>query len=86
MTDPDPGARADLVCSARGCRAPAAWALRWNNPALHPPQRRKTWLACPAHRDSLGGFLSLRGFLREVDPAGTAEVVPDPAPEPGPGG
>ena len=26
-----------LMCSARGCRATAVWALRWNNPRLHPP-------------------------------------------------
>ena len=51
-----------------GCRAPAIWALRWNNPKLHPPERRKTWLACADHRDSLTDFLSRRGFLREVDP------------------
>ncbi|GHJ06850.1 hypothetical protein TPA0907_12170 [Micromonospora humidisoli] len=42
------------------------WALRWNNPRLHDPERRKTWLACPAHRGSLGDFLDARGFLREV--------------------
>ncbi|MBM0230142.1 MULTISPECIES: hypothetical protein [Micromonospora] len=54
------------ICSARGCRAPAAWALRWNNPRLHDPDRRKTWLACPEHRESLGAFLDARGFLREV--------------------
>ena len=32
-------AAVDLVCSARGCRAEARWALRWNNPKLHPPER-----------------------------------------------
>jgi hypothetical protein len=63
-----------LFCSAKGCRAPAEWALRWNNPKLHAPQRRKTWLACAEHRESLGDFLSARGFLREVTPAS-----PDPA-------
>jgi hypothetical protein len=47
---------------------PAAYALRWNNPRIHPPERRKTWLACAAHREHLTGFLSARGFLREVDP------------------
>jgi hypothetical protein len=54
------------VCSARGCRAPAAWQLRWNNPRLHTADRRKTWLACPEHRGTLGEFLTRRGFLREV--------------------
>ena len=56
------------VCSARGCRETAAWELRWNNPRLHTPDRRKSWLACPAHREQLTAFLSLRSFLREVVP------------------
>ena len=56
----------DLVCSARGCRHHAVWALRWNNPTLHTPERRKTWLACQDHRESLSQFLSMRGFLRET--------------------
>lgn len=58
-----------MVCSARGCRARPQWALRWNNPRLHTPERRKTWLACPEHREHLADFLSLRGFLRETVPA-----------------
>ncbi|MBO0870167.1 MAG: hypothetical protein J2P15_16535 [Micromonosporaceae bacterium] len=57
-----------LRCSARGCRAPASWALRWNNPKLHPPQRRKTWLACDEHRSKLSDYLGTRGLLREVEP------------------
>ena len=57
-----------LRCSAKGCRTPAVWALRWNNPKLHEPARRKTWLACEDHRESLAAFLSARGFLREVVP------------------
>jgi hypothetical protein len=56
-----------LRCSAKGCRNPATWALRWNNPKLHPAERRKTWLACDEHRESLGDFLGVRGFLREID-------------------
>ncbi len=56
------------VCSARGCRLPAAWALRWNNPRIHDPDRRKTWLACAEHRDTLREFLSIRGFLRAIEP------------------
>ncbi|MEV4483357.1 hypothetical protein AB0K04_10045 [Micromonospora coxensis] len=65
MTVPTPADEAP-ICSARGCRASAVWALRWNNPRLHTPERRKTWLACPEHRTSLGDFLDARGFLREV--------------------
>ena len=56
----------DLVCSAKACRHHARWALRWNNPKLHTPERRKTWLACDDHRESLSQFLSMRGFLRET--------------------
>jgi hypothetical protein len=56
----------DLVCSARGCRAHARWALRWNNPRLHTPERRKIWLACDEHRQRLEEHLSIRGFLRET--------------------
>ncbi|MEU7997991.1 hypothetical protein AB0B83_22005 [Micromonospora sp. NPDC049060] len=68
MSSPLP-ADEPLVCSSRGCRAPAHWALRWNNPRLHDTDRRKTWLACTAHRATLGDFLDARGFLREVVPA-----------------
>jgi hypothetical protein len=57
-----------LICSARGCAAEATTALRWNNPKIHPPERRKTWLACDDHRESLAAFLSARSFLRETEP------------------
>ena len=56
------------VCSAKGCGRPAMWALRWNNPKIHTPDRRKTWLACAEHKDSLSDFLERRSFLREVEP------------------
>jgi hypothetical protein len=59
----------NLVCSARGCRAPARWGLRWNNASLHTPERHKTWLACDEHRAYLTEYLSLRGFLRETIPS-----------------
>lgn len=62
-----------MICSAKGCREPAVWALRWNNPKLHTPERRKTWLACDSHRASLADFLDRRGFLRETVPASTVE-------------
>jgi hypothetical protein len=57
-----------LICSAKGCQAEAAWALRWTNPKIHTPDRRKTWLACDEHRGHLSEFLSARGFLRDVEP------------------
>ena len=59
----------DLICSAKGCRRPAVWALRWNNPKIHTPERRKTWLACDDHKESLSDFLDRRGFLRAVESA-----------------
>lgn len=65
----------ELVCSARGCRDRAAYGVVWNNPSVHAPDRRKVWLACPEHRESLSGFLSLRGFLLEVVPV--AELGPE---------
>ena len=54
------------ICSAKGCMSVAVWDLLWNNPKLHTPDRRKTWLACEEHRESLGDFLGARGFLRDV--------------------
>ena len=70
------------ICSARGCRSPARWALQWNNPRLHPAERRKTWMACEQHRASLSEFLEVRGFLRETLPAPDAVVTDDAAPGP----
>jgi hypothetical protein len=58
----------ELICSAKGCRAAAVTALLWNNPKIHDPDRRKTWLACPEHEESLASFLGARNFLREKTP------------------
>lgn len=55
-----------LICSRKGCRDTATWAVLWNNPKLHTPERRKTWLACENHRDTLADFLRARSFLVEV--------------------
>lgn len=57
-----------MICSAKACRHQATWGLLWNNPKLHTEQRRKVWLGCDEHRVTLGDFLSMRGFLREVVP------------------
>lgn len=54
------------ICSAKGCRADAVWVLAWNNPTIHTPERRKTWLACEEHREHLAQFLGVRGFLKDV--------------------
>jgi len=63
MTDVD-----DLICSAKDCRRPATVQLLWNNPKLHTPDRRKVWLACPDHEQSLKDFLAARGFFRDTAP------------------
>jgi hypothetical protein len=60
-TEPD-------LCSAKGCRADATWQLLWNNPRIHTPDRRKVWLACDEHRESLETFLGARGFLKDTVP------------------
>jgi hypothetical protein len=59
-----------LVCSAKGCQEPARWTLLWNNPKIHTPDRRKEWLACDEHRESLSSFLGMRGFLKDTRPVG----------------
>jgi hypothetical protein len=56
------------TCSAKGCQQAAVWDVVWNNPKLHTPDRRKSWLACDEHRESLSGFLAARSFLIEVVP------------------
>ena len=61
------GARLRSVRPRAAARPPPG-QLRWNNPKLHTPDYRKTWLACDEHRESLGDFLDARGFLREVTP------------------
>ena len=71
MPTDDPSTRPDdqpLGCSSRGCKNEAGWVLLWNNPKIHTEDRRKQWLACDEHRDTLGDFLKARGFLRDVEP------------------
>ncbi|MBA8794223.1 hypothetical protein FHX74_001842 [Friedmanniella endophytica] len=53
------------------------WDLRWNNPKIHTPDRRKHWLACDEHRPTLTSFLSARGFLRETEPVGADDPLDD---------
>ena len=62
MSEPQP------ICSAKGCSATAIWQLRWNNPKIHTPDRRKIWLACDEHRQQLDDFLSARKFLKDIVP------------------
>jgi hypothetical protein len=80
LLSPRPDPVDELLCSARGCRAEATWALLWNNPRLHTPERRKVWLACDAHREHLEQFLGARSFLRDTVPVSELEVSePSPA-------
>jgi hypothetical protein len=79
VSDPSrPPSPATLVCSAKDCQAPATWGLLWNNPRLHTPERRKVWLACDGHRETLADFLRARGFLHAVVPADEAPHDPGP--------
>jgi hypothetical protein len=66
--DPLPTDPEGLRCSARGCARSAVFDLQWNNPKIHTSDRRKHWLACGDHRETLGAFLSARGFLKDVEP------------------
>lgn len=72
---PDAVPETQLRCSAKGCPTDAAWGVRWNNPRLHTPERRKVWLACDAHRAHLEGFLGARSFWRDTVPL--AELEPE---------
>lgn len=56
------------ICSAKGCRAEALWAVVWNNPKLHTTDREKVWVACGDHEQTLADHLAVRGFLRRVEP------------------
>jgi hypothetical protein len=74
----------DLTCSARGCTAPAEWGVRWNNPKIHAPERRKVWLACSEHRAHLEHYLSRGSFLRDTVPVAELDDVGLPTTEPAP--
>lgn len=63
-----PSVTDELVCSAKGCTAEALHRVEWNNPKIHTPDRRKTWLACDEHEQSLRRFLDARGFYKETLP------------------
>lgn len=65
-----PAGPGDLICSSKGCTAPAVHQVLWNNPRIHTPDRRKTWLACEEHESTLREFLSKRDFYRSTEPIG----------------
>ncbi|WP_322409224.1 hypothetical protein [Microbacterium invictum] len=60
------GGQSEAQCSRAGCRAAATWLIRWRNPRIHAPDRWKTWVACPDHRDYLREFLAARAFPVDV--------------------
>ena len=60
----------NLQCSRKGCGADAAWRIRWNNPRIHTPHHRKSWLACPDHCENLERFLRAQGFWKDTVPLG----------------
>lgn len=76
-----------LVCSRKGCREDAAYKLLWNNPKIHTPQRRKTWLACSSHRQWLENYLRERLLhkqtlpIEDAPPSATAAAADDAAKE-----
>ena len=55
------------------------WALHWNNPRVHAPDRVKTWTACEEHRAHLDDFLASRGFLQDVTGLTAPTSREDPA-------
>ena len=57
---------AGTVCSRKACRAGAEWQLLWNNPKIHTPERRKSWLACAEHKAWLEDYLQTRGLWKET--------------------
>lgn len=62
------GTEGTPICSRKACRQEAGWRLLWNNPRIHTPERRKTWLACAEHRDWLEDYLRTRGLWKETLP------------------
>ena len=64
----DVASEAAALCSRTACRAEASWQLLWNNPKIHAPERRKTWLACAEHREWLEDYLQTRGLWKETLP------------------
>lgn len=66
----------ELICSTRGCRNRGMWALLWNNPRIHMPDRRKVWLVCSEHKEELTSYLSSRSLLKDVVPV---DQIPDGA-------
>ncbi len=71
-----PGTPQETICSRRGCRTAATVQLLWNNPKIHPPERRKVWLACGEHVEWLEDYLRTRSLWRETLPFPAASTEP----------
>ena len=65
----------ETICSRKGCRAPATTQLLWNNPKIHTPERRKTWLACDEHAAWLEDYLQSRSLWKETLPLTAEETA-----------
>lgn len=66
------------TCSRKGCRTAASWRLLWNNPRIHSPERRKTWLGCEEHAPWLENYLTERGLFKErlpLEPIGATGAI-----------
>ena len=68
QTGPVSDVESPAICLAKGCHAAATWAVVWNNPRLHPPDREKVWMACGEHKQPLADYLAVRSFLKRVEP------------------
>ncbi|MFJ2621710.1 acetone carboxylase [Glutamicibacter sp. NPDC087344] len=68
-----PGAAAPVQCSRKGCRHDAQYRLLWNNPKIHTPERRKTWLACEEHVQWLESYLKDRLLYKQTLPLHDAQ-------------
>jgi hypothetical protein len=75
QTGPVSGQESPAICSAKGCQAAATWAVVWNNPRLHTPDREKVWVACGDHKQPLADYLAVRSFLKRVEPLGRSTSV-----------
>ena len=62
------GEPSDLL--GQGMPGLATWAVVWNNPRLHTPDREKVWVACGEHKQPLADYLAVRSFLKRVEPLG----------------
>lgn len=56
-----------------GCHGPETWEVVWNSPRLHTPDREKVWVACGKHMQPLPDNLTVRSYLKRVEPLRAAQ-------------